>query len=184
MKKGLLFVFLFLSSSYLQAEDCQILLPHAETSYCLSLIWQEADYWRQDSPISSGEQSPQWVVARTPSAKKLYSVATVKIWLAQDPEQSSVKIENFTVFPYMAMMNGHHHGTSYRWEWIEAQKVYVLSKVVFAEMPGCWSLRWTFDPEGLWEDSFELLQITQYANLSEQENRQVKGYCDRFSSSQ
>lgn len=78
----------------------------------------------------------------------------------------------------MVMNNGHHHSTSHIFTKSVSNSGYILSAVAFMEMPGCWSLRWSiFDEEDL-NSSQHLTAITDYTNLSEDQNSDLASSCE------
>ncbi|MCB0392804.1 MAG: hypothetical protein KDD58_16055 [Bdellovibrionales bacterium] len=169
-------IILFLAAFSVYAQDCPYELSLNDKSYCLDFSWQNAEKNINGKWEASDKLSPQIIKSRTPGKKKLYSAMDIQIWEKLDSLQTPVKIENFRVFTYMEMLNGHHHGGSYEFTWNE-QGFYTLNKMNLMAMEGCWQLRWTLSDEDEMSTSQKIMNIENFVNYSDQENAQQMIWC-------
>lgn len=156
---------------------CPIEIEMEAVSYCLDIQWIEGEKKSQGSFVEAESPSPHLVEAGQIPQKWIYSQAQIQTWKKGDTTHQPAVIENFRVFPYMHMTNGHHHSTSYEFSYDSQKGVYVLNRMALQEMAGCWSLRSTTQ-EGEDPSLSQFLQnIVDYPNLDETKNEKMATYC-------
>lgn len=156
---------------------CPHKVQSAGQEYCVEVTWDYGDRKVQDqfepievlSPylVSMGEIPQRWV----------YSKAYITAWKKKDSSQALVEIPSFRVFPYMHMINGHHHSASYEFGFDPASQVYTFDKVAFRHMRGCWSLRWTTALEDSMGTSNLLGSLTDFTNLNDKQVEEQVRFC-------
>ncbi len=157
-----LFLFFFLSPMIAWAH-CPFGLKYDGKDYCLDLEWLPAE-----SQITTTALSPHLNPMGEIPQKWVYSQFETFVWEKGDKKHTPVLIPDFRIFPYMFMDSGHHHGASYEFQTDDSNSSYLLKRVAFQEMPGCWTLRWTTHSSDSLEDSQPLAKITDFVNLSEE----------------
>lgn len=120
---------------------CPYEFQNEDQSYCLDVLWLNADSRQGPQFVESEFLSPYLNSMQTPSRDRLFSKAEISIWTKGDSSHTPVEIEGLEIYPYMVMKDGHHHGTKSVFEYNSIFQVYTLSQINFQDMPGCWSLR-------------------------------------------
>jgi hypothetical protein len=149
-----------------------------DQAYCVDVIWHFGEQKLQGQFSGSEMPSPHLVPMSEIPQGWIFSRASLYIWEQGDPLHQPVEIENFRVFPYMFMENGHHHSTGYEFAYDSSQEQYWIQRMAFQQMRGCWSLRWTTEPQDELETSQTLLNIIQFANLDEAQWQQQMAWCE------
>ncbi len=181
--KTIIFLFFIINVSVANSQqlDCPNLFTLNNTQYCLKLKWNYAEYKFKNQVIPSDYLSPVIIAPRTPSAQKNYSKVQIFIWEKNDLEKVSLNLNGFRAFPYMHMLNGHHHSVSkksYQFAWQENLQSYELSGLAFISMPGCWSITWNWNQEkNSINESSQFVPIMSFENLNEQQNTAVSKNC-------
>lgn len=156
---------------------CPFEVEVGEKTYCAYVTWMFTESKIRGEFEETDDPAPHLIPMREVPQKWRYSLATVATWEKGDPMHTIVQIPGFRVFPYMHMINGHHHSTGYEFAYEEELGMYVIRRVAFQKMPGCWSLRWT-TAEGDQKSSSQFLEyVTQYMNIDDQEYDQLKTIC-------
>lgn len=159
--------------------ECPLQITTEEESYCASLTWEKATLKKRSNFEGTRSLSPQYIRSRTPGSRWLYSNAKIKIWLASDNSQSSVYMgEEFKIFPFMEMLNGHGHADNHHFYWDKENLQYKVEQVALHQMEGCWSLRWSDKDKSSARDSHLLFKITDYQDLNPAEKLEVINYCE------
>lgn len=145
--------------------------------YCASVTWQKAQVkqagtWQDVSDASPvlnalGVVPPLWKASR----------AIVNVWKKGDANHVPVQLKDFRVFPYMNMVNGHHHGTSSQWSYNAEIGGYVLEAMTLQQMEGCWSLRWALNDHLDMNSSQLLMTVPEFANLDKMQNLETANLC-------
>ncbi|MCB0357191.1 MAG: hypothetical protein KDD40_09295 [Bdellovibrionales bacterium] len=175
--KSLWIVWFILSASSVNAHECDYTIEILQQKYCLGLEWQKAQNKKLSQWQDSEFMSPQLVRQRTPAKKKMYSSAHIKVWELSDELQANLKIDGFHVFPFMEMVDGHGHFSTYNFFWDENLQVYVLNQLNLSEMKGCWNLRWSIEQGDLLNTSHWLMSVEQYENINSAEYMQIMSWC-------
>ncbi|MCB0421612.1 MAG: hypothetical protein KDD61_11485 [Bdellovibrionales bacterium] len=161
--------------------DCPYTINWKAQSYCVSLEWLNGEAKSRGKFSDVNELSPYLISMGMSPNQWVYSQVAAKVWVAGEKEQTPVVIPGFRIFPYMMMSNGHHHSTRYDYVGPDQDGTYLLRRMAFHKMRGCWSLRWTTADEDLLDSSAELAQITEFVNLSEAEQKSIKELCQTLS---
>ena len=156
---------------------CPMEISVGSESYCLDLQWLEADRKVQGNFEPAGQESPQLIRMGEIPQRWIYSKAHIQIWNKSDSTHEAQQIEGLEIYPYMAMENGHHHGTSFDFLWNEATQSYELSHMGLQAMRGCWSLKWRMAPEQEQSQGKVLMNLVDYKNLSAEENQNFAQFC-------
>lgn len=150
-------------------------------AYCVDISWQKGEKKVQGLFKPTDKQSPQLIPMGEIPQKWIYSKADVFVWEKGDSNHTSQFIEDFRIFPYMNMEDGHHHSVSYDFKYDSGK--YTLQAMGFQKMPGCWSLRWTNEEHDQMGNSSFLMNVLDYENLTDDENHSMKSYCTSGSGS-
>ncbi|MCB9072256.1 MAG: hypothetical protein H6623_01445 [Bdellovibrionaceae bacterium] len=172
----LLFVLTLLASVTAQAH-CPTEIQINQNAYCLAIKWQNAEQKVKGVLQTTPQSSPQLVAMQEIPLKWLYSSAAFVLWKKSDPSHQPQFLENFRIFPYMHMANGHHHSTGYQFEYDAISEHYVLHGMALMEMTGCWSLRWTLQQNEDEATSQLLVDITHFENLDNEQNATAASFC-------
>lgn len=156
---------------------CPIPLAVHGQSYCADVQWLNGDRKVQGEFESVEHLSPHLVQRGEIPQRWVYSKAEIQIWQKGDRAHRPQKIEGFRIFPYMHMQNGHHHSTSYDFQWDPNTETYLVSGVAFQEMAGCWSFRWTTSQEDRLVSSQFLMNVLDYSNASDAKNHEMAEHC-------
>lgn len=151
--------------------DCQNTIEVNNQSYCYKINWQKADQKIKGELQPSEQMSPALIPMKQPPQKWFYSKAIVKFWKSKDKNQTGVKLENFTLLPFMYMDNGHNHSTSHKLNFENGS--YYLKAMALHQMSGCWTINWKLNDK----NQGPIAWITEFANLNEQENQEIKEHC-------
>ncbi len=146
--------------------------------YCIDVAWDFGEKKIHGQFETTEAETPYLVKQGTVPQKWVYSALIVTTWMKGDSNHVPVEIPDFRVFPYMHMINGHHHSAGYEFFFDSANEYYVFRRVVFQQMQGCWSLRWTVDDQDTKDSSQILFNITEYANLAEAEVEEQVQLCE------
>lgn len=144
-------------------------------TYCTNVKWLNGERKIQGKFQPTNEHSPQLVLMGEIPQRWIYSKAEFVFWEKGDHDHIPKTIEGLRIFPYMNMEDGHHHSTSYSFNWTSTS--YEISSIVFQEMPGCWSFRWTTAEDDSLEKSEFLMNVEGYDNLAQDENMEMSGFC-------
>ncbi|MAF90081.1 MAG: hypothetical protein CL674_02325 [Bdellovibrionaceae bacterium] len=168
----------------------QIALAHCPNSiffqgkeYCTMVQWSAAsipDHWN----VAGGSMpSPYLIPMRTNPKKHIFSNVSFQIWEKGDASHSPVQIENLHIFPYMIMDNSMNHSTKFSNHFDKETGTYVLENIAFHQMKGCWSFRYTFTDDLRLESSEFLTGISEFVNLSKEEQSALASKCENQSTS-
>lgn len=160
--------------------DCPYLVIAEGEDYCVDLRWDYGAKKVKGQFEETAEQTPYLNPMGTVPQKWIYSKALITTWKKSDVDQKFATVPGFRIFPYMYMQNGHSHSAGYEFFLDAADSVYVFERMAFQQMPGCWTLRWTTDPEDLEESSQFLLNMTDFANLNEAQVAKQIMFCDEL----
>lgn len=165
-----LFILLLQSFSYADCPQSTLIIDNQE--YCAEVSWQNTDKKLNGEFYSTQVPSPYLNPRSAVPQNWHYSKLEVQIWESSDRNKQPVYFENLTIKPYMYMKNGHHHSTSYQYNFSDG--LYKLSNIAFHEMMGCWTLNWEYSnlQQGV------LLKIYNFNNLSESDKQTYKNFCD------
>lgn len=153
---------------------CPYEIDTENENYCASIEWAKAEKKIKGTFKEVSEISPYLVSDKDLPPQWIFSKMKIKIWVSGDTSHEPVEIKNLKIFPYMTMtMGGHHsHSTVHNFSYQQGSH-YNLSQVRFYEMEGCWSLRWSTDPnldidsmKSVSDSSTVLTNVTEYTNLS------------------
>lgn len=172
----ILALFLILMPGYVLAH-CPSGFKIDGVDYCSHVQWVNGEEKSEGKLGKTEKMSPQLMKMGDVPQKWIYSKMQIRIWKKGDISHAPQKIENFRVFPYMFMKNGHHHSASYKFDWDSKAESYGLRAVVFQQMPGCWTLRWTIQDSDTVDSSKHYINVLNYANLSEKENSKMAEFC-------
>ncbi len=154
-----------------------------QKKFCLTVEWEFGEKRTNGVFETSGNLSPYAIKQGEAPPTWIYSRALVSVWADGDTEHKPVKLDNFKVFPYMYMDDGKHHPATYKFTYDEANGAYMLSSMALHKMAGCWSLRWTTDSSENLSTSKPLMDIIQYSNFSEKENKEAEAFCKSLNKS-
>ena len=174
MRTLLLFLF---SLPMLAQAHCPYEVSYSNEAYCLDLEWDFGERKIKGEFKPTNTVTPYLIPHKEIPQRWIYSTAYLIVWKKGDKNHKPVEIPNFRVFPYMHMENGHHHSAGYDFLYDEAEEAYLFRRVAFQQMKGCWSLRWTTADKDLMASSKELLQITEFTNIDEQQKEKMVSFC-------
>lgn len=178
MKTILVLITLFPIMSY---AHCPVALEVNGEQYCTAVEWQKTTQKVSGQYQETTNISPYLIPAGEMPQKWQYANAEFLIWKKGDSTHTPQKPEGLRIFPYMVMANGHHHGTSYTFDFEVPTQKFILNSAALQSMPGCWSLRWTTAADDGLESSQPLENITAYTNLNDGDLAQVISYCNSSS---
>lgn len=135
-----------------------------DKNFCVGIEWDYGEIKVRGEFESTETLTPYLIPMGEVPQKWVYSKAYIIVWEKGDLKRTPVEIENFRIFPYMHMANGHHHSTGYNFFFDPTGRTYVFRRVAFLNMRGRWSLRWTTDSKDLKETSHLLTEISEFQN--------------------
>lgn len=156
---------------------CPYEVTSSNKSYCLELYWDTGEKKIKGQFEPSDVQTPYLVPVGEVPQKWIYSKVLISTWEKGDKNHKAVEIPGFRVFPYMHMKNGHHHSAGYEFNYAVNYEMYIVDRVVFQQMPGCWSLRWTTEKEDSMKGSQLLINMTNFRNLNEDQVVEQEKLC-------
>lgn len=163
MKKILLTITLLISSY--SFAHCPSKISYEGDTYCADLKWQNTERKVRGLFVETDKLSPVLIPMREVTPEWEYSTALISVWKKADRDHVPVFLNGLRFFPYMNMVSGHHHSGAY--ELMLTNEDYVLSQMAFHQMPGCWSVRWTFNVEDGMSDSAVLSKVMSYENVDD-----------------
>ncbi|MCB0413003.1 MAG: hypothetical protein KDD50_01635 [Bdellovibrionales bacterium] len=173
MKLIIVFYILIGSSLANASSACPYEIYENSTIYCVDLEWMNGEKKLRGQFYEVEQESPYLIPNDEIPQKWVYSRARLAVWKKEDSLRTLVILPDLVVFPYMKMMNGHHHGTGYDFKIDQDSNTYILGQIAFIEMHGIWSLNWKIgDQEGQ-----PLIEPLQFFNLSQAENQSLSDVC-------
>ncbi len=176
MKTKLITATAALLFSQLSFAHCPYKVSLNDQTYCAGIEWMHAEQKIRGEFRQTENLSPQRVPMRAPNPTWIFSKVQINLWMMGDKDHKPIFLEGLRFFPYMTMLDGHHHGASHKMSVNEFG--YELSQMALHEMPGCWSVRWTFDQNSdTRSSSEELFKVLDYENLSAEDNFEAGELC-------
>jgi hypothetical protein len=160
---------------------CPIALDVNGEQYCTSLNWLNGDKKIKGQLEETAVLSPYLIPSGEIPQKWIYAKAEFLIWKNGDSTHTAQTPEGLRIFPYMTMADGHHHSTSYEFNFDNANQRYVVAATALQSMPGCWSFRWTTDDMDDLATSQHLTNVSNYTNLSPTDNATMNDFCTAVS---
>ncbi len=151
-----------------------------DQSYCIDILWDQGEKKVKGQFESVETLSPVLIAMGEVPQKWIYSKAIITTWLKGDSKHTPVEIPHFRVFPYMHMNNGHHHSTGYEFLYDSLESVYVVQRIAFQQMPGCWSLRWTTDTKDQKNSSHLITNLSHFTNLEAHQIEEQISFCQNL----
>lgn len=175
-------IFLIISVSTLKVYGhCPIALEIKDKTFCTEVNWLKSESKVNGNLKEELESSPQLNLdCNNPNKKRLFSKAQFQFWEKGDSTHKPVEIDRLNIFPYMMMINGEHHATTYNFTYNRSTQTYTLNEMNFMAMPGCWSLNWSLEEGENIHNSQLLTQIRSFANLNPEQNHNVEQNCQQW----
>lgn len=152
---------------------CPFEFQYGDKTYCVDLEWTQGQKRIKGQYQESQEQSPYLNFLSVRPELWTYSRAYIYLW-EKGVGQTPVYVDKVKFFPFMVMKEGHSHGAKSHLEYDVQNNRYILSQMAFQEMKeGCWQLRLKVENQ----EDFVLLDITDFANLTPEQNYDQSVMC-------
>ena len=171
----LLFLFFIPSLSF---ADCPNLFEVNDSEYCLELLWENGEKKLKGQFKETSTTTPHLNAMGEIPQKWIYSQTKIHVWKKSDSKQKSVVIPGFKVFPFMVMSHGMNHSTGFDFFYDFSEQVYILRRMAFQKMLGCWSLRWTTGHDETMKSSNHLTNLVDFQNLNKKQVEKQIDLCD------
>lgn len=170
-----LLIMMFIGSFSQAAVSCPIPLTYRGENFCIEMQWQKTELYKNGQYSSTTNESPYLNPANSKPPQWNYSRLQLKVWKAEDTQQSALEVSGLRFLPFMTMDNGHHHSWNHAFELDTATNIYTLWQMPFQDMAGCWQIQWMDSQKP--KESYPLMILTKFTNLDTTANNSIEQKC-------